>query len=95
MILNMWILWKMWFWKCQLFEKCDFERVNFWTKSVILPQCGRYRKKKEKLGKNLKNLDFHKNAIFHKITLFQISNSSAFMDKKCDFAPVCSSTTLM
>ena len=25
----MWILWKMWFWKCEFCEKWDFENVNF------------------------------------------------------------------
>ena len=39
------------------------------------------------------NLIFSKNcifkiAIFIKMTFFQISNSSEFLDKKCDFAPV-------
>ena len=37
---------------------------------------------------------FHKKSYFQisfftKITLFQTSNSSEFMDKKCDFDPVC------
>ena len=30
---------------------------------------------------------------FKKITLFQTSNSSEFIDKKCDFAPVCYSAS--
>ena len=31
----MWFLWKLWFWKCDFCEKCDFETVNF-LKYVIL-----------------------------------------------------------
>ena len=28
-ILKVWILWKMWFWKCEFCENWDFESVNF------------------------------------------------------------------
>ena len=27
--LKMWILWTMWFWKCEFCQKLDFENVNF------------------------------------------------------------------
>ena len=43
---------------------------------------------------HFQNFIFHKNRVFKilfftKITSFEIKNSSDFMDKKCDFAPVC------
>ena len=39
MILKMWILWKIWFSKCELGEKWDFQKVNFWMNWWFLPQC--------------------------------------------------------
>ena len=31
----MWILWKMRLWKCELYEKWDFENVNFMKNETL------------------------------------------------------------
>ena len=36
---KMWILWKMRFWKCEFWEKWDFQNVNFRINWGFLPQC--------------------------------------------------------
>ena len=34
---KMWILWKMRLWKCEFYEKGDFQNVNVWTNCVFCP----------------------------------------------------------